>query len=75
MFRVSADIEYMQGNLSGIEIPAGYTVTVPNMRRALSVARWLGTVKRQGDFIRAAVTGNKYRVCGRIAIDQLGGQS
>lgn len=67
-FRVSADIEYLDGALVGLTIPAGFSITTPCVRQAQSTMRWLDQVRRKDDFIRAAVTGNRYKVVGNIEI-------
>ena len=71
MYQVSADIEYLDGTLAGVQIPSGYSVSVPTSKRAAQVASWLRAVRLNNDFIRAAVTGNRYRVAGRIAVDRV----
>lgn len=65
---VTADIEYLDGTLAGLEIPAGFTVPVSSPRRAVTVARQLAQLRKWGEPIAAAVTGNKYRIVGRIEI-------
>jgi len=65
-YRVTADIEYLDGTLAGIVIPAGFTTTDPDIHHAIRRVQWLQRVMRENDFIRAVGTGNKYRVVGGI---------
>lgn len=71
MFRVSADIRYMDGTLAGLEIPAGFSCTYQNNMKAYSVAAWLKRVHKAGDFIRATGTGNKYTVTGNVTVERI----
>jgi hypothetical protein len=69
-YRVTADIEYLDGALEGLLIPAGYRVTYPNYRLAMKCAAWLQKVERTNDFVRAAVTGNRYAVRGHVEVSK-----
>lgn len=62
MIVVQADKHYLDGTLAGMTIPSGFTCTYPTMREAIRVVRWLRKVERDGDFIRATGTGERYRV-------------
>jgi hypothetical protein len=68
MYRVIADIEYLDGALAGMVIPSGYSVTFPNDRAAYRCAAWLKRIQSADDFIRAAVTGNRYKVAGSVDV-------
>lgn len=70
-FRISADIRYLSGALTGLTIPAGYSVTTPDRGRADSIQRWLNKVHTERDFIRAAGTGNRYEIAGNIHREKL----
>ena len=61
-YLIQADIEYLDGALAGIVIPAGYSVTVPDLRHAVRVSSHIQRVYFEKDFIRATGTGNRYRV-------------
>ena len=65
-YRVLADIKYIDGALAGLTIPAGYSAAVPNLQRAIVTCDWLQRVERERDFVRAAVTGNRYTVVGNV---------
>ncbi len=71
-YRVSADIEYLNGPLAGIRIPAGYSTTYPDQWHATNTSRWLQHVRDTKDFIRATVTGDRYRIIGEITVEQEG---
>lgn len=71
-YRVTADIEYLDGNLAGVSIPAGYSLTCPDQWHATNTTRWLQRVRDTKDFIRAAVTGNRYRIVGEITVAEEG---
>ena len=65
-YHVTADIEYLDGTLRGMVIPAGYSVTLPDERHAQRVVAHLSKVMRSDDFVRAVSTGNRYKVRGGI---------
>ena len=67
-YRVTADIRYLDGTLEGITVPDGYAVTFKAYRSALSAWRWASKVQRSGDFVRAAVTGSRYRFAGAVRL-------
>ena len=69
--RVTADIEYLDGTLAGMVIPAGYSVSEVDVAHAHRTVTWLKRVQRERDFVRAAVTGNRYRIVGRICADRI----
>lgn len=71
VYRVTADIQYQDGTLAGLLIPAGYGVNYPTRRSAQRCAAWLCKVQREKDFIRAVGTGCKYNIVGRVSIDRL----
>ena len=58
-WRVTADITYLDGALAGLTIPEGYTVSGQAAQRIMC---WLLRVQHANDFVRAAVTGNRYTV-------------
>ena len=68
MFRVTADIRYLDGTLQGVTVPAGFVATVPSRERALKIARLLKCVMQANDFIRATSTGNRYAIEGGIDV-------
>lgn len=59
-FYVTADIEYLDGNLAGCVIPSGQRTMFPNRSSAMRQWNWLATTFHNKDFIRAAVTGDRY---------------
>lgn len=61
MYRVTADIEYLDGNLAGLVLPSGYGVMVPTMRDAQKLRKWVAETSAANDFVRAAITGNRYQ--------------
>ena len=61
MYIVQFDKTYLDGNLKGMLL-AGETVTYPERSGAERHVAFLSRVAREGDFIRAAVTGNRYQV-------------
>ena len=65
--RITADIEYIDGPLAGLLIPAGYHVTTCDPSSARRTIAWLLGLARTGDFTRAVGTGSKYRVVGGIS--------
>jgi hypothetical protein len=71
MYRVSADIKYLDGTLAGLDLPHGYTVTMPTRKLAQRTAMFLERVRQSDDFIRACVTGNRYKVTGYITIERI----
>lgn len=71
-FKVSADIHYLDGTLAGVDIPAGHFVTFSERGPAEKYARFLQKVRLAGDFIRAAVTGNRYNVTSEPTIEEAG---
>lgn len=62
MYRVTADVEYLDGFLRGLFIPAGHSYTVPDQEMAVSRVRELADLERTGGFLTAAVTGHRYTV-------------
>ena len=62
MYRVTADVEYVDGFLKGFAIPAGHSYTVPDQETAISRVAALFQAERMEQCFHAAVTGNKYRV-------------
>lgn len=58
--RIAVDVEYLDGTLAGLTIPAGYAVTVPESS-VPRIMRWIAKVTRENDFVRATGTGNRYR--------------
>lgn len=66
MFYVTADIRYLDGTLAGLTIPGGFRTSEPDIAHAVKRQRWLRGVMEAGDFIRAAVTGNRYEIVGGI---------
>ena len=64
--RITADIEYIDGPLAGLLIPAGYHVTTCGPSVAQRIVAWLLGLEKTGDFTRAAVTGNRFRVVGGV---------
>ena len=72
IFRVSADIRYLSGALTGLTIADGHAVTEPTRTDAMRVVRFLSKVRADGDFIRAAVTGNRYAVVSDVRIEEIG---
>lgn len=62
MFRITADVEYLDGLLRGLFIPAGHSYTVPTQELAVQRVAELAELERNGDFIKATITGNRYRV-------------
>ncbi len=64
--RVTADISYIDGNLTGLTIPSGYAINVPDTTHAIRTTQWLTKVRDTGDFIRAAITGDRYKIVGNI---------
>ena len=71
-FAVQADIEYLDGTLAGMVIPAGFRVTHTRKPEAMRTVRFLRKVCDTNDFVRAAVTGNRYRIVGHIELHRLG---
>lgn len=61
MFTIQFDVTYLDGNLAGLLIP-GQTVTYPDRNSFDRALRFYVQVARDGDFIRAVVTGNRYTV-------------
>lgn len=59
-YTVSADVRYLDGTLAGLTIPDGYAVSYPTRDAADRAAAWVNATRRAGDFVRAAVTGNRY---------------
>lgn len=59
-YRVTADIRYLDGNLAGLEIPAGHCVNYMSREQAQRAAQRIEKTRAAGDFTRAAVTGNRY---------------
>ena len=57
---VQFDLTYFDGALAGLPI-CGETVTFPNYKTAQRHASFLQRVERENDFIRAAVTGNRFK--------------
>lgn len=70
MFRISADIKYLDGNLSGLVIPSGYTVTMPDNQSAMRVALWIYKVRKENDFVRAVGTASRYQFTSSARIDR-----
>ncbi len=68
MFRVSADIRYMDGTLAGLDIPGGWSVTYPSRNQALRIARMLKCEQHSGAQIIACGTGNRYQITGGIEV-------
>ena len=62
MYRITADVEYLDGFLAGLCITGGHSYTVPSQELAVSRVRELSELERTGEFIKAAVTGHRYRV-------------
>ena len=58
---VQFDKTFSTGNLAGLTIP-GQICTYPNYSGAQHHAAFLEKVMRDGDFVRDAVTGDKYTV-------------
>jgi hypothetical protein len=65
-FRVAADIEYLDGSLSGLVLVDGFHATFPDRESANRCSQWLCKVAAENDFVRAAVTGNRFKVIGHI---------
>ena len=61
-WEVSAKTQYIEGPLEGLTIDHGWYATFPTMAQAYSALAWLHRVHVEKDFIRAAGTGNAYRV-------------
>jgi hypothetical protein len=61
LYRVSADIEYLDGNLAGLVLPSGYGVMQTSRFAATKLAAWVSSVIAADDFVRAAITGNRYK--------------
>lgn len=59
-FTVTADIRYLDGTLAGMVIPSGYRVTYTDRNGVFRATRWIERVRRDGDFVRATGTGNRY---------------
>lgn len=62
MYRITADVEYLDGFLRGLCIKGGHAYTVPDQETAIARVSRLHHAERTGDFFRAAVTGHRYRV-------------
>ena len=62
IYRITADIRYLDGNLAGMTISAGYHITTESRGEADRTQAWLNKVRSEGDFIRAAGTGCRYIV-------------
>jgi len=60
MIRVEADIRYLDGNLSDIEIPSGFHITVPDYSSAAGFVKWIEHTRKDNDFVRALGTGDRY---------------
>lgn len=73
-YRVAADIEYLDGALKGLLIPAGYNCRFVTYKDAQRVAAWLERVRQTADFVRATGTGKRYTVRGGIEITRLPGE-
>ena len=58
---VQFDKFLLDGTLAGLTVP-GETVGYPSYPEAQRAAAFYERVAREEDFIRAAVTGNRYRV-------------
>lgn len=71
MFRVTADIRYLDGALADLEIPAGFACSYPTRQSAVRASQWLQTVQRTNDFIRATGTGHRYVVTGGVTVDRI----
>ena len=69
-YTVSADIEYLDGALAGLTIPAGYLVSFPTRPAAHRAAAWVRHTRRADDVVRATGTGNKYRFVGRLVVSE-----
>lgn len=67
-WQVRADICYLDGPLRGLLLPYGYAVTYASPEPAYRCAAWLTKVRAEQDFIRAAVTGNRYQVVGIVSV-------
>ena len=60
-YQISSAIRYLDGPLAGLEIPDGYSLRVGSIRRAVYIANWINKTRASKDFVRAAVTGNRYQ--------------
>lgn len=71
-YLVSADIEYLDGALKGLPLVNGYTVKATDEKGAQRYVRWLESQRDEpAAFVKAAGTGNKYRVTGNIQVTVL----
>ena len=70
-YRVSADIKYLDGILADMVIPDGHTLTMPDISLATRRAAWLNGVHDSDDFIRAAVTGSRYKITSLARVELL----
>lgn len=59
-FAIRADIVYLDGPLTDLVIPDGYSVSYDNRESAFRASRWINDTRKRGDFVRAAVTGHRY---------------
>ena len=69
-YTVTADIRYLDGTLEGVDIPAGHFARGLTHKRACSVASFLTKCHTSNDFMRAAVTGNRYEVTSAASITE-----
>lgn len=60
MYKITADIEYLDGTLAGLLIPSGYHVTYPTLESAVRCTQWIKRTMKDKDFVRAYGTGNRY---------------
>jgi len=68
IYRVTADITYIDGALAGLTITDGYAVPYPTIEAASRCSRWLSKVLATRDFIRATGTGHRYMVTGNVHV-------
>lgn len=61
IYRVSADIVYLEGFLDGIQIPDGFAVSYPSRSAADRCAAWINRTRADDDFVRAVGTGNRFK--------------
>jgi hypothetical protein len=60
-YRIEADIRYLDGTLAGMDLPSGYAVTAPDLKHAYRYVGFVVKTRAAKDFVRAAVTGNRYQ--------------
>lgn len=71
IYKITADIRYLDGALVGLTIQGGYCVTTPGRDLADQTQEWLIRMCQNQEPVSAAVTGNRYVIAGNIHREKL----